>query len=185
MKPLIRDALDIYLTHGDTERKPRFRIQRTESPRNNYKSLQPIKLKRTSNISCNQHLSSVILILVDNVNTTVSFTFSLYNYQHLFIYVYMGLIKLSIASLIIHSFYILPLVYLILFDFSWRDNSPPYLVLNWSTSIYVLFLKQNLLHVFTVSLELKMRNMSYMCNRKKHVAFITGGIKKSPSPCTA
>lgn len=73
-----------------------------------------------------------------------------------------------------------PLVYLILFDFSQRDNSPPYLLWNWSTSIYALFLKQNLLHVFTVSSQLKMRNMSYMCNRIKHVAMLTGGIKKSP-----
>lgn len=118
MKPLIRDTLDIYLTHGDTERKPRFRIQPTESPRNNYKSLHPIKLKRTSNISCNQHLSSVILILVDNVNTTVSFTLH-YIIINIYLFTFTwDTIKLSIASLIIHSFYILPLVYLNLFDFS-------------------------------------------------------------------
>lgn len=90
-------------------------------------------------------------------------------------------IKLLIASLIIQSlFTFYPLVYLILFDFSQRDNSPPYLLWNWSTSIYALFLKQNLLHVFTVSSQLKMRNMSYMCNRIKHVAMLTGGIKKVP-----
>lgn len=65
-----------------TQRTPQLRIQPTESPKNNFKSLQPLKLKETSNTSCKQHLSSVILILVDNANTKVSFTFTLYNYQH-------------------------------------------------------------------------------------------------------
>lgn len=31
----------------------------------------------------------------------------------------------------------------------------------------------------------KMKNMPYMCNKKNHVAMLTGGLKKSPSPCTA
>lgn len=91
-------------------------------------------------------------------------------------------IKLLIASLIIQSLFLhsTPL-YIWFFSISVKGTILRHTCYEIGVRLFTpFFLKQNVLHVFTVSSQLKMRSMSYMCNRIKHVAMLTGGIKKVP-----
>lgn len=95
-------------------------------------------------------------------------------------------IKLLIDSLIIHSFYILPTSIFDSYRFQSKGQFSAILVIKLEYVDLRPFFKAKFIACIYCIFATKMINMSYMCNRKKkHVAMLTGGIKKFPSPCTA